>query len=277
MTIFTPMTTLNILREDRQDRVLLVCSGRLDATSTDHLSDYMERLVREGKYHVALDLSGVDYLSSAGIRVLLMQHRNLQALNGRFHITALSDNVRQVLEMVGMAQMFTSQDQQAVQPEKKNAPAEIRSEAGDYSFYVNVTDPDANTTISCMGDPNRIGRAAYTADDTRTVTSAPGKYAFGLGAIGDSFHACSERFGEYVLLNGTAAYLPSDGSKKPDYMISHGQLTARLAEVYGLHFSAPFSHRILFEPTGVDFGPESPPPNTGGKFPESSRPTARCS
>jgi hypothetical protein len=55
-----------------------------------------------------------------------------------------------------------------------------------------------------------------------------------------------------VLLNGTAAYLPSDGSKKPDYMISHGQLTARLTEVYGLHFSAPFSHRILFEPTVVE-------------------------
>jgi hypothetical protein len=40
-------------------------------------------------------------------------------------------------------------------------------------------------------------------------------------------------------------------------MISRGQLTARLAEVYGLHFSAPFSHRILFEPTGGDFGPET--------------------
>jgi len=115
----------------------------------------------------------------------------------------------------------------------------------------------ASTTVKCPGSPQKIITSGYNESDTRIVVARQGEYALGLGALGDSFQACSERFGEYVLLNGTAAYLPSDGSKKPDYMISRGQLTARLAEVYGLHFSAPFSHRILFEPTGGDFGPET--------------------
>ncbi len=213
---------------------------------------------------------------SAGIRVLVMQYKNLQALNGMFYITESSENVAQVLGMVGMAKMFSV-------PEHKSAPgAEVKekefvSKAHGYSFRMQMLNDKASTTVKCPGSPQKIITPGYNESDTRIVVARQGAYAFGLGALGDSFQACSERFGEYVLLNGTAAYLPSDGSKKPDYMISRGQLTARLAEVYGLHFSAPFSHRILFEPTGVDFGPESPPPNTGGKFPESSRPTARCS
>ena len=94
------MRTLEILREDAQDRVLLECSGRLDATSTDHLTDYMERLVRQGKYHVALDLSRIDYLSSAGIRALVVQQKNLKALNGHFYITKSSENVAQVMAIL---------------------------------------------------------------------------------------------------------------------------------------------------------------------------------
>ena len=250
------MTALDIIREDRQDQVLLRCSGRLDATSTDHLADYMERLVREGNYHVALDLTHIEYLSSAGIRVLVMQYKNLQALNGMFYITESSENVAQVLGMVGMAKMFSV-------PENKSAPgAEVKekefvSKAHGYSFRMQMLNDKASTTVKCPGSPQKIITSGYNESDTRIVVARQGEYALGLGALGDSFQACSERFGEYVLLNGTAAYLPSDGSKKPDYMISRGQLTARLAEVYGLHFSAPFSHRILFEPTGGDFGPET--------------------
>jgi len=241
------MTTLDILRDDRQDRVVLRCSGRLDATSTEHLTDYMERLVRDGKYHVALDLSRVNYLSSAGIRVLVMQHKNLQALGGWFCITESSENVAQVLGMVGMSNMFKTPDGKAGASAKKEKK-DFVSQGEGYTFWMQVLDEKASTTLTCTGAPQRIAAATYTREDTRIVTTAPERYALGLGALGDSFESCSERFGEYLLMNGTAAYLPADGSKKPDYMISHGQLVARLTEVYGLHFSGPFSHRILFEP-----------------------------
>ena len=242
------MTTLDIQREDQQDqRVVLHCSGRLDATSTDHLTDYMERLVREGKYHVALDLARIDYLSSAGIRVLVMQHKNLQALSGLFYITESSENVAQVLAMVGMSAMFSAPDHQAGAQAKEELQDFVTEQDG-YVFRMQELDKQAATTVTCSGEPQRITAGDYTQKDTRTVTSAQGKYALGLGAIGDSFQACRQRFGEFMLLNGIAAYLPSDGSKKPDYMISHGQLIAQLTELYGLYFSAPFSHRILFEP-----------------------------
>lgn len=241
------MISLDIQREDQQDQgVLLHCSGRLDATSTDHLTDYVERLVREGKYQVALDLSRIEYMSSAGIRALVVQHKNLQSLNGHFYIIRSSDNVAQVLAMVGMSDMFSPPDQKAA-PAKEEIQDYITEEDG-YVFRMQELDKQASTKVTCSGEPQRIADGDYRQEDTRIIASARGKFALGLGAIGESFPECSGRFGEYLLLNGMAAYLPADGSKKPDYMISHGKLVARLTEVYGLHFSGPFSYRVVFEP-----------------------------
>jgi anti-sigma B factor antagonist len=200
-----------IIREDRQDQVLLRCSGRLDATSTDHLADYMERLVREGNYHVAMDLTHIEYLSSAGIRVWSCSIRNCR-MNGMFYITESSENVAPVLGMVGMAKMFSG-------PEHKSAPgAEVKekefvSKAHGYSFRMQMLNDKASTTVKCPGSPQKIITPGYNESDTRIVVARQGAYALGLGALGDSFQACSERFGEYVLLNGTALTCLRTGPK----------------------------------------------------------------
>ena len=100
------MTNLEINRESNGDEILLKCTGRLDANQTGHLNDYIDRLVREGLYQISLDMTGIEYLSSAGIRSLVTQYKNLKAINGNFHIAAMSENVRQVLNMVGMVEML---------------------------------------------------------------------------------------------------------------------------------------------------------------------------
>jgi anti-sigma B factor antagonist len=251
------MSKLEILRDNREEQVLLSCSGRLDATSTDHLTDYLDRLVREGKYYIALDLSRIDYLSSAGIRALVVQYKNLNALNGRFSISALSENVKEVLDMVGMTGMFVVPEVQENECAGHKEPLSVRSEWDRYAFHLRELNAGAATAVTCCGQPSRIVLSDYSPGDTRQVFSGQGQYALGLGAIGDSYEACRDRFGEYILFNGTAAYLPADGSKKPDYLISRGKLVASLTEVYGLHFTGPFSHRIQFEPqkgaSGLEF------------------------
>ena len=50
------------------------------------------------------------------------------------------------------------------------------------------------------------------------------------------------------MMGKNIAYLPADGSKKPDYMVSSGQLIASLTELYGIHFEGNFSHLVYFEP-----------------------------
>jgi hypothetical protein len=59
-----------------------------------------------------------------------------------------------------------------------------------------------------------------------------------------------------MMLGKNIAYLPADGSSKPDYLSGSGQLVAALTELYGIHFSGSFSHLIRFEPaeTGAAIG-----------------------
>ena len=101
------MDQLLIDKQIEGNLAVLCCSGRLDANRASYLNDSIDRFVREGHYVVALDLEQVDYLSSAGIRTLVNQYKNLKAVNGQLYLKSASANVAQVLEMVGLYSMLS--------------------------------------------------------------------------------------------------------------------------------------------------------------------------
>ncbi len=53
-----------------------------------------------------LDLSGVDYISSAGLRVILVAGKKLRATQGQLVLCGLRDEVRGVFEMSGFLDLF---------------------------------------------------------------------------------------------------------------------------------------------------------------------------
>ncbi len=56
--------------------------------------------------NVTLDFSNVDYLSSAGLRVLLVAHKRAAAAGGSLRIVGVIDEVREVLEITGFIDVF---------------------------------------------------------------------------------------------------------------------------------------------------------------------------
>jgi len=244
------MNNLEINRETRGDEVVLLCSGRLDANNAGHLNDYIDRIVREGNYLISLDLSGVEYLSSAGIRALVGQYKNLKSVNGHFGIIAMAENVRQVLNMVGMADMLSQPLPRKIVITKKEIEAIDSLKENGFHFKITSLDTCENISLGLYGEPGLIHQSRFLEKNARCIQSAPTQFALGLGAIGNSFGECKERFGEFVMFGKNVAYLPADGSKKPDYMISTGQLVATLTELYGLHFEGNFSSVIRFDTLG---------------------------
>ncbi len=241
------MTNLEINRESNGDEILLKCTGRLDANQAGHLNDYIDRLVREGLYQISLDMTGIEYLSSAGIRSLVTQYKNLKAINGNFHIAAMSENVRQVLNMVGMVEMLGQQPKKVIVEEKKQETSNQLISNG-FRFKLSDLQPNGNTKTTLYGNPELIKESGFKPQHSRQINSEEKHFAIGLGAIGNSFDECKNRFGEYIMMGKSIAYLPADGSKKPDYMVSSGQLIASLTELYGIHFEGNFSHLAYFEP-----------------------------
>ncbi|MCF8358264.1 MAG: STAS domain-containing protein [Prolixibacteraceae bacterium] len=241
------MNNLEIVHQLNGNELIFTCKGRLDANQSVHLNDYVDRMVREGHYHIVLDMSGIEYISSAGIRSLVTQYKNLKTVNGYFYIAAMSENVNQVLSMVGMLDML------AQPPAKKDASEEVPAKpehitVGNTHFSLIPVDKPGETDLYLYGNPKLIKESAYKNSDARKLDSGADKFAVGLGAIGDSFDECKSRFGEYIMFGKNIAYLPADGSGKPDYMVSSGKLVASLVELYGVHFEGNFSHLVRFDP-----------------------------
>src|SRR6185369_1764567 len=63
-------------------RVRLGLCGRLDATWSGAVQDALAECIRNGQHEIELDLAEVPFLSSAGIRVLLVTHRQLHGIHG---------------------------------------------------------------------------------------------------------------------------------------------------------------------------------------------------
>jgi len=240
------MNNLEINIENQNGEIVLSCTGRLDANSAGHLNDYINKLVREGHYQISLNMDGIEYLSSAGIRSLVSQHKNLTSVNGCFCIKSMSHSVFQILNMVGMVNMLSQVPQKT---ESVSAKEETKNqfETTDFIFKLTSLNSDGKTAVNFYGEPELAQQSGFTASNARLVKSGDNHFAIGLGAIGDSFEECKKRFGEYLLLGKNVAYLPADGSKKPDYMVSSGQLIAELTELYGLHFDGNFSLLVRFE------------------------------
>ncbi len=85
---------------------VIQASGRLDASTVSILEHALMRALHTGAKAVILDLSEVTYISSSGLRVLLTGRRQLRDRHGELILCALSQNVRDVFDMVGFTALF---------------------------------------------------------------------------------------------------------------------------------------------------------------------------
>src|SRR5829696_5395453 len=86
----------------------LIVKGRLDGYWADHLSKALEDVIRGGADHVRVNLAGVGYISSIGIRVLVQFYQQLNVINGAFVVSNPSEPVKRVLDMMRLADLLIS-------------------------------------------------------------------------------------------------------------------------------------------------------------------------
>jgi anti-anti-sigma factor len=238
---------MELLRTERDGVLELSFSGRLDAYWAQHLADEVGEVLREGRHSVRLNLSRSDYISSAGIGTLVGLYKQFAAVNGSFAIVEPSRQIRQVIEMVGLAPMLTGAAAAAAAPVRAREPeAEHRQVNG---TALEIYDYRVGGTLECnlVGRPERLPLAAFTAEDCHTVAASPHHLALGLGAFGASFDDCRGRFGEFLAVAGSAACQPTDGANRPDYMVASAGFVPRLSALYALSCDGNFAKLVRFE------------------------------
>ena len=92
---------MQIETEEIEDKILLHLDGRLDANSSPTLEKRLTALIEENHLKLILDFSKVDYLSSAGLRLLLSITKKVKAKGGFLVIYSLDDDVMEIITMAG--------------------------------------------------------------------------------------------------------------------------------------------------------------------------------
>jgi anti-anti-sigma factor len=197
-------TGLEISRVDHPvDCPELLVSGRMDGYWSRHLEEALNEMMREGIHRVKVNLSQTTYISSAGIRVLVHAFKEFSAVGGSILVVEPSAPVQKVLDLAGLGQMLCMP---AAAGEVAAAPVPVsRYEEGECSFDLHECHAGAQLACRVTGRPERLASGALNRDDAMLLALPPDVFALGLGAFGDSYEACSDRFGEFPAV---ALFLP---------------------------------------------------------------------
>lgn len=93
--------------EKQGDVVILRINGRIDAITSPQLEKKVHSIIDTGHHKVLFDFSNVEYLSSAGMRLLLSATKKLQTLKGKLVVCSVEQDVMDVIKMAGFNSILT--------------------------------------------------------------------------------------------------------------------------------------------------------------------------
>ena len=99
------------IKEKQVDDVkVLSLTGSIDAMTAPKITEFIQGQVANGNTKLVADLSGVDYTSSAGLRVLLGAIKETRAQSGDLRLTGIQPDVQKVLSLSGFMNILKTFD-----------------------------------------------------------------------------------------------------------------------------------------------------------------------
>ena len=110
---------MQIVEQRSGTALVLAPSGRLDSVTSSELEKQVATHLDAGERRLVVDLAGVEYISSAGLRVLLMAAKRLREPPAALVLCGMGPSVRTVLELAGFLPLF------AIEPAREQALARL--------------------------------------------------------------------------------------------------------------------------------------------------------
>ena len=98
--------SLQVELEEIDRKIILRLDGRLDAATTPVLERKIDSLIAENRVHLLLDFIHVDYLSSAGMRLLLSVAKKLKTKKGVLLIFSVTEDVMEIIKLAGFERIL---------------------------------------------------------------------------------------------------------------------------------------------------------------------------
>ncbi len=98
---------MNITTKEFKHCNLVSVSGRVDSATAPQFSQHLDKLMEAGIYKFVVDMSELEYMSSAGFRALLAAQRNCKRYNrGEVVLASVPERIKEALELAGFTELF---------------------------------------------------------------------------------------------------------------------------------------------------------------------------
>lgn len=95
------------LTEQKTDQCMIISiEGRLDTTNYAVLEKKLMELVDSHHDKILVDCNKMDYISSSGLRILLMALKKITLIKGKFALCNLQENIHEIFEISGFTSIF---------------------------------------------------------------------------------------------------------------------------------------------------------------------------
>ncbi len=91
---------------DLEEISVVEVSGDIDSKTAPEF-ERNAKVATEKSQRIAIDLTAVEFMSSAGLRVLLMVYRNIKSQNGKVVLVGVSEDIQDVMSTTGFINFFT--------------------------------------------------------------------------------------------------------------------------------------------------------------------------
>ncbi|HNX04034.1 MAG TPA: STAS domain-containing protein, partial [Opitutales bacterium] len=240
---------MNITQSVNNGILEMGLAGRLDAASSDFFFNAITSNIREGRQKIRVDASELEYLSSAGLRVLLRSHRELAAVGGSFAIVRASEFVVNTLSMSGFDSLLaleTESEKGAGEPDSNGDGTRVW-EADGLRLELHVLDEDASMDAALCGGwkPWQSAQAAMASQ----IELGRDCIALGIGCPGGDFDKVRDSFGDFLAAAGCSTWMPPGGTGTPDYLVQEGRFTPGMLTLSAIRATGDFSHLLRFQPS----------------------------
>lgn len=249
---------MNISTEIKEDILLIKIEGRLDARGSQQLQETWSKSQNSNIIAVILDMSRTDYLSSVGLRVMLVIYKAMKTRGGALSVSGLQSYCRDVLDMAGFSDSFplfnTSAEAYAACRDVKRKSDIIKNwdkletvdtDCGSFKFIPSSND---NGVIHILGDVKNVLYSRITVSDLCSKRFSETEYSIGLGGLGDRVDDYFPIMGEMITIAGAMVWLPTDGNDIPDFLIpksDKGKVTLRTG--FNVSIGGRFNEIIAFK------------------------------
>ena len=104
---------MNVTTRTVQDITIVALAGNLDSNTSPQAQAAIDAILAAGGKKLVVDFSTLDYISSAGLRVLLGAAKKLQGSGGALRLFGLNDTVREVFEISGFSKILAVKGSEA--------------------------------------------------------------------------------------------------------------------------------------------------------------------